>query len=130
MAAIQLFLFAGDLVVAGDLVRTPHGWCFFWPIGAASAFCVAIFLQSAQPWRRFGSTTLNEACVFSGRASESATCTFVATKVVSGMMFFFFLSHRATVDGVSSGPSVRRPLSASQFFSKAHNRGAGLAAPL
>ena len=76
-------------MVAGDLVRTPHGWCFFWPIGAASAFCIAIFLQSAQPWRRFGSTTLNEACVFSGRASESATCTFVATKVVSGMMVFF-----------------------------------------
>ena len=45
---------------------------------------------SAQPWRRFGSTALNEACVSSGRASDSATCTCVATKVVSGMMFFFF----------------------------------------
>ena len=45
-------------------------------------------------------------------------------------VFFFFLTHGATVDGVSSGPSVRRPLSASQFFSKAHNPGAGLAAPL
>ena len=68
-------------------------------------------------------------CVSSDRASDSATCTCVATKVVSGMMFFF-LTHGATVDGVSSGPSVRRPLSASQFFSKAHNPGAGLAAPL
>ena len=82
--------FVATKVVSGMMFFFPdpwcnRRWCFFWPIGAASAFCIAIFLQSAQPWRRFGSTTLNEACVFSGRASDSAAC----AKVVPGIIVFF-----------------------------------------
>ena len=34
----------------------------------------------------FGSTTFNEACVFSGRAPESAACSFVVTRVDVGTL--------------------------------------------
>ena len=129
MAAIQLLLFAGDLVVAGDLVRTPHGWCFFWPIGAASAFCAAVFLQAHD--RSAGlAAPLWMKRVFLLAALRTLQHVPVLLPKLSLEWCFFFLTHGVTVDGVSSGPSVRRPLSASQFFSKAHNPGAGLAAPL